>query len=276
MSTVNLAIQQYNSYTSACAGAVATSNPNAPCGTFGNTNAIATELNGIANPYFNAPVRPLFDLGGAYIPFGTIPGAVEAAVSSYETPFAATFVLNFKHDKFAISPQFQFFEGGYYGDPLTGYGVNPATCGALAGSISGDPRYKFGGTGNPFDALTCTGRIPTPDPFTGQFDNLGAFRAPNQLLMHMQLSYDVSPRVALTLNLANIVNQCSGGTSMPWTHLASNKVCGYTLPGYGAPLTFGSNFFNPTSSFQPMVQYPYQENPTIQPFNAFLGVKVKL
>jgi hypothetical protein len=276
LSTVNLAIQQYNSYTSACAGAVATSNPNSPCGTFGNTNAIATEANGIANPYFNAPVRPLFDLNGAYIPFSTIPGAVEASAFSYETPFTATVVLNFKHDKFAISPQFQFFEGGYYGDPLTGYGVNPASCAALAGSITGDPRYKFGGTGSPFEALSCTGRIPTPDPFTGQFDNLGAFRAPNQLLMHMQLSYDVSPRVALTLNLANIVNQCSGGTSEPWTHLASNKVCGYVLPGYGAPLTYGSNFYDPGTTFQPMLQYPYQENPTVQPFNAFLGLKFKL
>jgi hypothetical protein len=291
LSTVNLAIQQYNSYTSACAGVAGSTNPNARCGPFGGaTNAFACFVAGvgttgagcgvagaIANPYYNAPARGLFDLGGAYLPFSTIPGGVEASAFSYETPFTASVVLNWKHDKFAISPQFQYFEGGYYGDPLTGWGVNPATCGALAGgTISGDPRYTFGGTGNPFDALTCTGRIPTPDPYTGQFDNLGAFRLPNQILMHMQLSYDVSPRVALTLNLANIVNQCSGGTSEPWTHLASNKVCGYVLPGYGAPLPYGSNFYNPGATFQPMLQYPYQENPTIAPFNAYLGVKIKL
>ena len=216
-------------------------------------------------------------MNGAYLPFSTIPGVVEAASGSYETPFAATVVLNWKHDKFSISPQFQFFEGGYYGDPLTGVGFDPSSCNAVLGSaLSGDPRYKFGGTGSPANALQCGGTVPTPNPFTGNFDNLGAFRAPNQLLMHMQISYDVSPRVALTLNLANIVNQCSGGTSMPWTHLASNKVCGYTLPGYGAPLAYGSNIYNPGATFQPEVQYPYQENPTTQPFNAFLGVKIKL
>ncbi|HLJ83584.1 MAG TPA: TonB-dependent receptor, partial [Candidatus Eremiobacteraceae bacterium] len=276
LSTVNLAIQQYNSYTRACASAAPSTNPNALCGTFGNTNALATEASGVANPYFNAPVRPLFDLGGAYVPFSTIPGAVEASAFSYETPLAATVVLNFKANKLAISPQFQYFQGVPYGDPLTGWGVDPASCASLSGSVAGDPRYRFGGTGTPFDALTCTGRIPTPDPFTGNFDNLGAFKAPNQFLMHAQISYDVSPRVALTFNLANIINTCTGGTSEPWTRLASHSVCGYTLPGYGAPLAYGSNFYNPGATFQPMLQYPYQENPTIQPFNAFLGVKIKL
>ncbi len=276
LSTVNIAIQQYNSYTSACASAAPSTNPNALCGTFGNTNAIATEASGVANPYYNAPVRPLFDLNGNYVPFSTIPGAVEAASGSYETPVTATVVLNYKINRLAISPQFQYFEGGYYGDPLTGYGVDPGTCAALAGSVVGDPRYKFGGTGNPFDAMTCTGKIPTPDPFTGNFDNLGAFRAPNQFLAHMQISYDVSSRVALTFNLANLINTCSGGTSEPWTRFANHSVCGYTLPGYGAPLTYGSNFYNPGATFQPELQYPYQENPTIQPFNAYLGVKIKL
>ena len=63
---------------------------------------------------------------------------------------------------------------------------------------------------------------------------------------------------------------------MPWTRFANNKVCGYTLPGYGAPLTFGSNFYNPGATFQPMLQYPYQENPTIGVFNAGLTLKFKL
>ncbi|HKW44419.1 MAG TPA: TonB-dependent receptor [Candidatus Eremiobacteraceae bacterium] len=277
LSTVNLAIQQYNSFTSACASAAPSNSPSALCGTFGNVNAIATEASGVANPYFNAPVRPLLDLNGSYLPFATIPGAVEAASGSYETPLTATVVLNFKANKLAISPQFQYFAGGYYGDPLTGVGVDPSTCGALTGGvIAGDPRYKFGGTGNPFDALTCGGQIATPNPFTGNFDSLGAFRQPNQFLMHMQVSYELSPRVALTLNLANIVNSCNGGTSEPWTRLANHSVCGYVLPGYGAPLPYGSNTYNPGATFQPIAQYPYQENPTIAPFNAFLGVKIKL
>ena len=122
-------------------------NPNALCGTFGGMiNAFPCfdgSVGTTVQPATRSQTRttthrcaPLFDLGGAYLPFSTIPGAVEAASGSYETPFAATVVLNFKHDKFAISPQFQFFEGGYYGDPLTGYGVNPATCAALTGTVS--------------------------------------------------------------------------------------------------------------------------------------------
>jgi hypothetical protein len=289
LSTVNLAIQQYNSFTAACKNAVSSNSPTALCGTFGNGNAVATETNGIANPYYNAPVRPLFDLNGSYAPFNTIPGGIESTNASYETPVTATLVLNYKVNKLSISPQFQFFEGVPYGAPLVGYGVNPATCAALTGgSVAGDPRYKFGGTGNPFDALTCGAAannpnglptsVPVPDPFTGNFDNLGAFKSPNEIMMHMQIGYDVSPRVALTLNLVNLVSSCSGGTSEPWTRLANNKACSYTLPGYNAPLPFGSNFYNPGASFQPMVQYPYQENPISNalPFNAFFGVKIKL
>jgi hypothetical protein len=93
----------------------------------------------------------------------------------------------------------------------------------------------------------------------------------------------MSSRVTLTANLSNIINTCMGGTSMPWTKYANNKVCGYTLPGYGAPLAYGANIYNPsnanvdpTTSFQPMVQFPYQENPTLAPFNAFFGVAIKL
>ncbi|HEY7993394.1 MAG TPA: TonB-dependent receptor [Candidatus Eremiobacteraceae bacterium] len=284
LSTVNVAIQQYNSYTSACAGANPSNNPSALCGTFGGANALATESNGVANPYFNAPIQPLFDLTGSYAPFSTIPGAVEASAFSYETPTSAALILNFKHDKWSITPQLQFFGGGYYGDPLTGVGVNPSSCVGLAsGSVSGDPRYPYGGSGSPYDAESCGGTIAVPDPYTHKFDNLGAFRAPNQTLLHMQLGYEVSQRVTMTLNLANIINQCSGGTSEPWTQGASNKVCGYVLPGYNLGIPYGSyaptsagGVFNPGSTPQFQVQFPYQQNPTVAPFNAYLNVQIKL
>ncbi|HET9342508.1 MAG TPA: carboxypeptidase regulatory-like domain-containing protein [Candidatus Eremiobacteraceae bacterium] len=284
LSTVNVAIQQYNSFTSACAGALPSNNPNSLCGTFGGANAIATEGSGIANPYFNAPAQPLFDLTGNYVPFSTIPGLIETASGSYETPTAAALILNFKHDKWAITPQLQFFGGGYYGSPLNAYGVDPSGCGsALGGSVAGDPRYPYGGSGTPYDALTCGGTIAVPNPYTHKFDNLGAFRGPNQILLHAQISYEVSQRVTMSLNLANIVNQCSGGTSEPWTQGASNKVCGYTLPGYSAPLKYGAfasqsagGIFNPGSSPQFQLQFPYQQNPTVQPFNAYLNVQIKL
>ncbi len=280
LSTVNLAVQQYNSFTKACAGAAPSTNPMALCGTFGNVNAIATESSGVANPYYNAPAQPLFDLNGSYQPYSLIPGGIVSSAFGYETPVAATFVLNFKHDKFAVTPEFQYFEGGWYGEPLEGPAVNPSTCGALnaSGSVAGDPRYPFGGTGNPFDALTCTGVIAAPDPFTGKFDNLGAFREPNQFLMHMQLSYELSTRTSLIANISNIIDRCSGGSAMPWTRYANSQVCTYEPPSItGAPSAeFGENFYNPGAKFQPAYQYPYQVVPSIAPLEATFQVQVKL
>jgi len=89
--------------------------------------------------------------------------------------------------------------------------------------------------------------------------------------------------MTMQVNLANLVNQCSGGTSEPWTAGASNKTCGYILPGWAAPLPYGASaptsaggIFNPGSNFQQIVQFPYQQNPTVQPFNAYLNVQIKL
>jgi hypothetical protein len=288
LSTINVAIQNYNSFTSGCASAAASNNPAAPCGSAGNANAKPTFVNpcttagctgnvSVANPYYNAPMQPLLNVNADYVPFSTIPGGIEAASDGYENPLVGTFVLNFKHDKWAITPQFQYFEGSQYGDPLSGYGVDPSSCGGvLTSAISGDPRYPYGGTGSPFNALACSNDFAIPDPYTHAFDDLGAFRQPNQFLMHMQVSYDLSSRTSLVLNLANIINTCSGGTAAPWTQFANNKVCGYTLPGYAAPLPYGANIYNPGATMQPMVEFPYQENPTIQPFNAYLDLRVKL
>jgi hypothetical protein len=286
LDTINLAIQQYNSFTKACVGAAPNSSTTSLCGIYGGTNAVATEGSGVANPYFNAPSQSRLDPGASYIPFSTIPGGVEAASGSYEVPNDFALVLNFKHDKWAISPQFQFLSGSYYGDPLSGWGVNPSTCPtALAGSVSGDPRYPYGGTGTPYDATQCgsvnvtatnPSKIAIPDPYTGVFDSMGAFRQPNEFLMHAQLSYQASSRVTFIANFANIINDCSGGSSMPWTKYATKAVCGYILPGYGAPLPYGANFYNPTSSFQPIVQYPYQENPSAGPFEAVFTAKISM
>ncbi len=290
LSSVNVLIQQYNSFTSACAGVAPSTNPNALCGTFGGANAVATYTStGIANPYFSAPAQPLLNLTGNYVPFSTIPGGIEVASGSYETPVAATLVLNLRHDKWSFTPQFQYFEGGYYGDPLTGFGVNPQSCTAsLTGTTTGDPRYPYGGSGAPYNATSCGVTGPTglpiavPDPYTHKFDNLGAFRSPNQLLMHMQVGYDMSSRVSVQASFVNLINQCSGGTAEPWTSGAGNKVCGYTLPGW-APLNYGSwaptsagGVFNPGQTAQYIVRYPYMQNPTQPVFNAFFNVAVKL
>ncbi len=70
--------------------------------------------------------------------------------------------------------------------------------GALTSTVAGDPRYPYGAAGgSPFNAdnpkHTCPATLSIPDPYTGQFDGIGAFREPAQLLGHLQLSYQISP-----------------------------------------------------------------------------------
>ncbi|HYK53692.1 MAG TPA: TonB-dependent receptor, partial [Candidatus Eremiobacteraceae bacterium] len=291
LSSVNLYIQQYNSYTKACAGASPSSNPNSLCGTYGGSNAVATETNGIANPYYDAPSQPLIDLNGSYQPYTDVPNAIGLSDFGYEVPVSVAAVINFKHDKWAITPEFQYQAGGWYGDPLQNYGVNPASCSAAlnsSGSVSGDPRYPYGGTGNPYDALTCGDQslvtttnpayLAIPDPYTGKFDTIGAFREPNHFLMHMQMSYELSSRTSLVANFSNIINRCSGGSVEPWTRFASSQVCQYTTTGYVTAPTqkYGANFYNPGSQFQPETQFPYQENPFITPFEATFQLQIKM
>jgi len=274
---INQAIQLYNSFTGACAGVAPNNSSTSLCGIYGsNGNAVATELNGVANPYFKAPPQARLDPNANYVPFTTLPNAVEAAATSYEVPNVAALILNYKHDKWSISPQFQYVEGSFYGDPLSGFGVDPSTCGSLGSGLSGDPRYPYGGTGTAFDALTCGGTIAVPDPYTHVFDSIGAFRQPNQFLMHAQLSYRASNRVTFTANVANIINTCFGGTKEAWTTISTRLNCGYVLPGYGFPLNYGANIYNPGVTFQPMLQFPYQENPIAQPVQAVFSVKVSL
>jgi Carboxypeptidase regulatory-like domain/TonB-dependent Receptor Plug Domain len=291
LDTINIAIQQYNSFTSSCAGAAASSSTTTRCGTYGKSNAFPcfdpTTNSGltsctsadVANPYWNAPAQATLDPNANYEPFGTIPGAIEANASGYEVPSSATLVLNYKHDKWAVSPQFQLQEGVAYGDPLSGYGVDPSSCTAtLKSPVAGDPRYPYGGTGAAYDAMSCGGTIAAPDPYTGVFDAMGAFRGPSQFLMHMQISYDLSSRTTFTINMANIINSCFGGTREPWNQFQSRVTCGqlaYVLPGY-APLSYGANIYNPGVTFQPVVKYPYMANPDASPFEMVFSAKFSL
>jgi len=161
----------------------------------------------------------------------------------------------------------QFHAGQRYGAPLQSQGINPAIdpslgssgCTALSGSTSGDPRYPYGaGGGAPYDASSCGGNLLIPDPFTGSYDQPGAFTQPSQILVHLQMTYEATPRLTLVASVLNLMNTCFGGSSEPWTKGASNKVCGYNLPSNG-PIPYVGNFYNPTDSIQQLVKYPYMQ-----------------
>jgi len=278
----NLDIQHYNSFTKACAGAVSSTSPTSLCGVDGGINAIATEVSGVANPYFNAPAQSLMDPNATYAPYDIIPVGVQLSSIGYVVPNVVTAIVQWKHDKWAFTPSLQFHSGQPYGAPETTYGFDPSSCAALAaGSIVGDPRYKFGGTGTPADATTCGGSLVIPNQYTGKFDNPGAFIEPDWFSLHMGITFEATPRVTYQLNLANIVNTCTGGSNEPWVN-GDHHWCLYgNSGGFFTPV---GNFYNPGTTIQPQFKYPYfpvatgdnGSTGTVTPFNATFNVQIKL
>ncbi|MBV8245839.1 MAG: hypothetical protein JOZ38_07960, partial [Candidatus Eremiobacteraeota bacterium] len=281
---INSTIAAYNAFTKAGGGS--------PCYVAG-TAAACTAAGAVANPYYNAPLQPMISATQDFIPYTFFPGGPQSFAVQYGSPYVASLALNYKRDKFTITPLLQFAGGARYGEPETTTGINPATCGApLAGfSSTGDPRYPYGSPGGgAFDATNCTGRIVIPDAYTGAFDGLGSFVQPAELSLNLQTTYTVSPRVTLVGTFTNIVNACMGGTPEAWT---VSGICSYNILNNGGAFPAIGNVYNPPATlatFPRLLQYPYgayygvvnvntaggNNNQTIQPFNFYLEARLKL
>ena len=307
----NTAIRGYNAYTSFCAahpsdarcGSTGSSVVSqfsggpaigaAPCYTTAGAPDPACAGGSIANPYWNAPVQALLDPNANYATFDIFPGGIGGGgYSTYGAPFVSTLIVQYKHGPLAITPALQFSGGNRYGVPLSTAGIYPDYCTAgLAGSPNGDPRYPNGAVGGaPYDATACNdpaGRaivnqgagvfpayLAIPNQFTHRFDAPGAFVAPNQLLLHTQITYDVNKRLTLVGNFANIINRCFGGTKVA---TEVNHACNYvaTFGAGSGPAPLG-NAFNPGWSIQPLLATPY--NPVFPsfPFNMFFEARIKI
>jgi hypothetical protein len=183
-------------------------------------------------------------------------------------------LLQYKHDKLAITPALQFFAGQRYGAPATTYGIAPDTCTATLGATAGDPRYNYGAVGgssyNSSDCGTLAGGMP--DPYTGKFDTIGAFAAPMQLQLHLQLAYDITNRVSLVVNFANLVNECFGGSKEGFV---VKGTCSYLVVADGVSGDAG-NTYNPGSPIQPYVNTPYEPQFATTPFGVYVSARVKL
>jgi hypothetical protein len=306
LTSINADIQHYNAYTSACVNEPS-SNPNSPCftgvGQAANTTnhlpagpcytpaglpASPCAAGDIANPYWNAPAQPLFDPSGRYSPYGIFPTGIGTSANSFIYPYAGTLVVNYKRGKWAITPSLQFEAGNRYGAPETTPGIDPAAgCSPLAGTTTLDPgRYPYGGIspGGPYNAATCgSATLVIPDPFTRQYDDLGAFREPAQLLGHLQLSYDFSPRLSASLRFANLINRCFGGQATAFTYFTGGNVCSYSTLSIGSEPV--GNIYNPGDNIQTALRYPYQPQfgmyndlagSMSQAFSAYLDVKLRL
>ncbi|HEY8322083.1 MAG TPA: TonB-dependent receptor, partial [Candidatus Baltobacteraceae bacterium] len=291
---INSDIKNYNAYTSFCA-----SNPsNAKCGTT-STGATAAACytpagvadpgcaaGDIANPYWNAPAQGLIDPNQNFPTYDLFPGPIGSAATTYGAPYVGTLILNYKHDKWAVTPSLQFVGGARYGSPETNAGIDPASgCTALASSTTGDPRYPYGAAGgSPFDSTGCGGTLNAiPNSYTGTFDPLGAFLQPSQLIGNVQVSYEVSPKLSLVGTFANVLNRCWGGTKAAWTINDSN-VCSYGLVAGGFEGGVG-NVYNPGNTLERGAKYPYgaylgavnvDGNSTKTPFNFFIEARIKL
>ncbi|HTU82257.1 MAG TPA: TonB-dependent receptor [Candidatus Acidoferrales bacterium] len=311
ISPINSGISQYNAYTKGCApggayagktqfgtsvcGSTTTDVAAAPCYTTKGAPVTSCTPADVANPYWNSPTFGLFDPNASYLPYSTFPGPIGSGVNAYNYPYVATLILNYKHDRLAITPSLQYQAGNRYGAPLTTPGIDPAAgCKTLAGSVAGDPRYPYGAPGgSPFNGTTCgtfanqalADYVNIPDPYTGQFDGIGAFREPAQLTGHLRIAYDLTPRVSVTLTLANLLQTCFGGQQTKFTYFSNSGTCLYgNLVGgpYTPPV---GNAYNPGANLQTFLRYPYEpyfgayndlSSSLNQPFNAYFTVKVKI
>ena len=251
---INNNLKTYNAYTSACGanpartvcGSTTTGAAASACYSAAGAAVVCGSPGAVTNPYFASAPQPLFDPNTEYMPYDAIPDQPFLGGNGFGAPEVATLLLNYKKNRFTITPSLTFSSGSDYGSPLSTAGVDPA-----------------GG-----------GSIIVPDPYTGKFDNMGAFSQPWRLTSNVQFGYQLSSRVHATLSLTSLSDTCVQ-RGYVWDR---SGFCAYsTLP-------FGAAFSAPVST-DPNLRYPYSlqqgnnNTPFVGtkiPFQAYLNVKVDL
>jgi hypothetical protein len=278
--SLNQQVELYNSYTSACAGVTKRSANWQACGSGaypGNAAPVLPNSESqtgdqgklkIPNPYYTGALQPLFDTGGWYTPYDVIPSPFNAA-NGYEVPDIASLIVNYRHNRLAVTPSLHYSDGSNYGSPLVWPGYVPQSCSKEPSSTPLTPGRSCPGAN--------AGAIFLPDPYSGHFDNLGAFIEPAELSANLQASYDVSPRITVTLQAVNLYNQCYQ-RGYAWDN---SVTCVYSnLP---------SNILAPSGNFvknpPAQLRYPYGTffnvtevgvSSVRQPFGFFADINVKL
>ncbi len=258
--SLNSYIAQYNQLTKAGGGSpcyragnpVSCSAKTQPCNP---SQPTGPKCDVILNPYYNQSEQPLLDPNGWYNPYTTaVASNLNGPITSYISPWVASLLLNYRHDKLAVTPSLNFQTGGYYGSPLDTEGLDPRAClnnSATTGITKLSPNT------NPLQCNyltvnspghTAFGYLYIPNPQTGTFlfDN---YQNPSSIFGNLQVTYDISPKVRLTVLGVNLFHACFGGTSAAWTtaYPPSNVICGYTPAGASLNSTlYPSNFYNGT------------------------------
>lgn len=196
----------------------------------------------ILNPYYNEAPQPIMDPNGWYpdpasTGSGLFLGSAYNDAAGFSVPYTATVILNYRVNRFAITPSVQFMSGSRYGSPMDVPGVDPVAC-AATGSNQGTTGVAT--TNNPLacdyttylgGSVSPWGTLFVPNPQTGRFANFGQFTEPSIVIANVQMQYDVSPRLRLTLTAADLYHTCFGGSKEAWTTAAapSSIICGYDV-----------------------------------------------
>ncbi len=246
----NQDILAYNALTKAGGGAPcysteaqdATNNPTGalPACTGAATSAY-DDWSIIANPYYNKAPQATLDKNGWYD---------TGLDGPYVSPNVFVLLLNYKHDKFSITPALMLNQGATYGSPADFQGLDPRTCrqnqGATGANIPSAPTpltpdYTSCHAAAVGASGTSPGYLFIPNPYSGTFDSFGQFRQPWQMNVGLQMRYDVSPRVTAHLTVANLYQRCFGGSSEPWTSIypPDHNACAYYRNQF-----YISNFYN--------------------------------
>ena len=198
---LNEAIAQYNLLTKMGGGSPCyQSGTGVPCNT--KNGKIEKGYDTILNPYYNQSPQGLLNEGSWYNPYSTaIAPNLNGALSSYISPIVSSLLVNWRHDKVAITPSLNFQTGGFYGSPLDVNGVDPRSCDANSATTG---ITKLSPKTNPLQCnylyLRAAGEGPfgylyVPNPQTGSFafDN---YQQPSSLVGNLQVSYDLTPTQA--------------------------------------------------------------------------------
>ena len=280
---INNAIIGYNAYTSycaanptnsKCAGGTTATGADSPCYA-AITDAPLAAVGGacpagsISNPYWNLGPQPLINPNSDFATYDILAGPPGTNENAYGAPFVSTLLLQYKHDRLTITPALQLAAGQKYGTPETSLGIAPDEC---TGAIAGTTRYDIGtcGADGGYYGNVPGYQLVVPDQQTGRFDSLGSFVEPNLLLLHTQISYDVTKRLTLVGTFSNIWHACFGGTAnVPW---AVAGACGYSPNDY-YPI---ANNYNPGQAIQPLLKNAYLPYFNALPFNMYVEARLKL
>jgi hypothetical protein len=270
ITSINNAITQFNALTKSGGGSqcYAPAAPGVPGAAVSCSSPTA-----IVNPYYNMNSQGLLDPNGWYpaATYSLQPG-VNTSPGYYDSPWVGSVILNYRKDKFAITPSVQFTEGTSYGTPYDVIGYDPRECGNNSANAAvpivtpGTNPQQCDYTSLAGTSASPIGYLYIPNPQTGSFAGMGTYREPSIVTANLQMSYQVSPRISAQLTLSNIAHTCFGGSKEPWTsaYPAGGDVCGYTPNGF-----YVSNFQNGAGQLTPgnPASYDATANGGVTPYN---------